>query len=359
MPPIGIMRKWYTRPEHPTSFTGRNRVRKWHGISDSKSRKVLDGIQSYSMHREVKRPRARNPFFVYRKREHVQADLIEVGQLSDENDGVQYLLTVIDMFSKFAVCIPMKNKTQKASITAFKKVLPIIKPEVLMTDSGGEFMGGNVTRFFRENSIKHFTPGSDIKCAGVERLNKTIQRKMYHYMTSKGTDRYIEVLPKLLNSYNNTVHSRLGITPKNAEKPENALLVRDMLNRHYLSFFKRKSSPKFKFKLGDTVRVSKIKHPFMRSYKHQSNEELFKIVEVRKNMPIPMYILKSWESLDVIKGAFYESELTRVDLEAWNIERVLKRRVKNGKEQARVKWEGFHNKFNSWIPAENVVDIRR
>lgn len=359
MPPIALMRKWYKTPNHPTSFSGITKIKNFHKVNEETVNKVLEGIPSYSIHREVKKPRKRNPFFVYNKRDHVQADLIEVRQLSEDNDGVNYLLTAIDMFSKFAVIIPMKNKSQKASIKALKKMFETIKPKTLMTDSGGEFTGGNVKRFLRNENVKHYTPGSDIKCSGVERFNKTIQRKMYHHMTSKGTNRFIDVLPQLISSYNSSSHSRLMMSPNEAERPENDLQVKDMLNQHYLSFFEKRKNKRAKFKLGETVRVSKIKTPFFRSYKNQSNEELFEIIEVKQNLPIIMYKLKSLERLDVIRGAFYGSELTKINLKVFDIERELKRRNKNGVEQVLVKWVGYHNKFNSWIPVENLEDIVR
>lgn len=359
MPPLTLKRKWYRTPSHQTSFSGISRLSNFHKIPPQKATKILDGISSYSIHREVKKPRRRNPFFVYNRREHVQADLIEVGQLSESNEGVRYLLTAIDMFSKFAVCVPMKNKTQDSSIAALKKLFQKLKPKTLMTDAGGEFIGRNVQRFLRETGVKHYTPGSDIKCAGVERFNKTLQRKMYHYMTSAGTDKYIDVLPRLMLSYNTSTHSRLEMSPLQAERPQNDLAVKDMLNKHYLSFFNNKRAKKPKFAVGDTVRVSKIKNPFMRSYKDQSNEELFEVVEIRSNLPILMYKLRSLEKLDEIRGAFYESELTKIDLELFDVERVLKRRRKKGVEQVLVKWRGYNNIFNSWIPATDLQNIQR
>ena len=354
MPPLSLKRKWYRTASHPTAFSGITNLSQFHKIPTQKAVKILDGVSSYSIHREVKRPRQRNPFFVYNRRDHVQADLIEVGQLAESNDGIRYLLTAIDMFSKFAVCVPMKNKRQDTAIEALKKVFAKVKPKTLMTDAGGEFTGRNVKRFLREEDVKHYTPGSDVKCAGVERFNKTLQRKMYHYMTSAGTDRYIDALPQLVLSYNKSVHSRLKMTPLQAERAVNDLAVKDMLNRYYLSFFDRKRKKKLKFAVGDTVRVSKLKNPFMRSYKDQSNEELFEIIEIRSNMPINMYRLKSLENLDEIRGAFYESELTKIDLELFDIERVLKRRTRRGVPQVFVKWRGYNNVFNSWIPAADL-----
>ena len=97
----------------------------------------------------------------------------------------------------------------------------------------------------------------------------------------------------------------------------------------------------------------------MRSYKDQSNEELFEVIEIRSNLPILMYRLKSLEKLDEIRGAFHESELTKIDLELFDVERVLKRRRKRGVEQVLVKWRGYNNIFNSWIPAADLQDIQR
>ena len=356
MPPLNLVRKWYRDPSHPTSFTGITNLANHHKLSSQKASKVLEGISSYSIHREVKKPRRRNPFFVYKKRDHVQADLVEVQQLAASNEGVRYLLTAIDMFSKFAVCVPMKNKKQESSIEALREMFQYIRPKTLMTDSGGEFTGKKVQSFLREEQINHYTPGSDIKCAGVERFNKTLQRKMYHYMTNSGTDKYLNVLQDIVSSYNRTIHSTIKMSPSDAEKEENDLTVKDMLNRHYLSFFRKGGKKKPKFALGDTVRVSKIKRPFMRSYKEQSNEELFEIIEIRSDLPIVMYKLKSLEDLDEIRGAFYESELTRINLELFDVERVLKRRTLKGVRQVLVKWQGYHKAFNSWIPESDVTD---
>ena len=357
MPPLNLVRKWYRDPSHPSSFAGITKLAARHKLSSEKASKVLEGISSYSIHREVKKPRRRNPFFVYNRRDHVQADLVEVGQLAASNNGVRYLLTAIDMFSKWAVCVPMKNKKQETSIEALRELFRQMRPKTLMTDSGGEFIGRKVQDFLREEEVKHYTPGSDIKCAGVERFNKTLQRKMYHYMTNSGTDKYIDKLSDIVSSYNKSIHSVIEMSPQDAEKPENDLTVKDMLNRHYLTFFKKGRKKKPKFSLGDTVRVSKIKHPFMRSYKEQSNEELFEIVEIRSDLPIVMYKLKSLEDLEEIRGAFYESELTRIRLELFDVERVLKRRKRKGVKQVLVKWRGYHKAFNAWIPESDVTDL--
>jgi len=53
----------------------------------------------------------------------------------------------------------------------------------------------------------------DLKCAVVERVHRTIHNRPYKYFTYKNTYRYIGVLPKFVNTYNDTVHSTTGMEP--------------------------------------------------------------------------------------------------------------------------------------------------
>lgn len=285
-------------------------------------------------------------------------DLIDVANLSRTNNGTKFLLTAIDMFSKFLVCIPMKNKTGASTKVAVENVLAQLgdKPKKIMTDSGMEFLNAQVQTLLDDEGVGHFTPGSDMKCVGVERVNKTLQRKIYQHMTEHGTDQYLGVLQDLVTLYNNSTHSSIGLTPLQAEDPANHLRVRDKLNEHYSDIVAKRKKPKFK--VGDTVRVAKLKSKFHRSYKEQQNEELFEITRVNIKMPIPLFYLKSLEELDDIKGGFYANELTLVNFDVFDIDRVLKKRTLRGVRQALVKWKGYHSNFNSWIPETDLINLR-
>ena len=51
------------------------------------------------------------------------ADLIDMPELSKDNNGLKYLLTVIDIFSKFVWIIPLKRKTGQEVANVFSRIL--------------------------------------------------------------------------------------------------------------------------------------------------------------------------------------------------------------------------------------------
>jgi IS30 family transposase len=77
-----------------------------------------------------------------------ECDLVDVQGLSKYNDGVKYLLTVIDVFSKFLHIILLKSKTGKAVTSAFQSIFkdhkylkPMWRRSVwVRTDKGKEFL---------------------------------------------------------------------------------------------------------------------------------------------------------------------------------------------------------------------------
>ena len=115
--------------------------------------------------------------------------------------------------------------------------------------------------------------------------------------------------------------------------------------------------PKPKFSLNETVRISKYKNIFEKGYEANFTEEIFKISKVFRGDP-NMYELQDHES-EAIIGKFYESELSAVDKkdDVYKVEKILKRKRVKGKDMVLVKWLGYDNKHNSWIPKEDIVDI--
>jgi transposase InsO family protein len=358
MPPLRVIKHNYKTAKHPTSFSGLHRLKNFYNISDKEAKRTLSKINSYSLHRETKKPKYRNPYFVYEKREQVQIDLIEISALHKSNFGVKYILTAIDLFTKFLVCVPMKSKDANSSKNAVYAMLQKMTPypKKIMSDRGTEFTNREVKNLFREKNIEHILPESDMKCVVVERVNKTIQSKIYHYMTAHSTDRYILALQDLVRSYNNSIHQSIQMTPNDAENPFNHLKVLDRLNEHYTDIFEKKKSAKFK--IGDIVRISMIKTKFHRSYKEQQKENFYEIIRINTKMPIPLFYLKDCEDLEEISGGFYSNELTLVDLDEWDIEKELKKGTGKNKNKILVKWRGFHKNYNSWEPEEFIINLR-
>ena len=106
-----------------------------------------------------------------------------------------------------------------------------------------------------------------------------------------------------------------------------------------------------KFRIGETVRVSKYKSIFAKGYEANFTEEIFKISKVFRGDP-NMYEIEDHEGKPII-GKFYDEELSVVNKkdDTYRIEKVL--RKKNG--MALVKWLGYDSR--SRIPIKDIKDI--
>ena len=184
-----------------------------------------------------------------------QADLVDLQSLSKYNNGYKYLLTCNDILSKFAWATLLKTKTGKELATAFETILKSgRKPMRLQTDEGKEFLNRHFQALLSEKDIAFFTTHNETKASVVERFNRTLKTKMWRYFTWKNTLNYLSILPKLLKNYNSSVHRSIKtkpilVTKNNEEQAWHTLYDNNMLS----------PGVKFKFKVGDQVRISKIK----------------------------------------------------------------------------------------------------
>lgn len=219
------------------------------------------------------------------------------------------------------------------------------------SDKGSEFLNSTFQSLLRKWGIKFYTSeNSQIKASVVERFNKTLRNKMHRYFTAKHTNRYLDVLPDLLHSYNNTYHRSIGTTPASVTS-ENENAIRKRL-------YPPQKPKKFRwqFEVGDRVRIAMNRRPFRRGYEGNWSEEIFVVNDRFPTVP-PTYSIVDLQG-ESIKGKFYGPEMQYVEKQAdelYDIEKVLKTRRKNGKVQYFVKWRGYPSKFNSWVDAVTTL----
>ena len=350
----------YTSPGSPFAFSSPYRVyNHFEGAIPLKIIKDwMHGLDVYTLHREPRKPNPRNPTFVYYKRYQFQIDLIEIHQFAESNDNYRYLITAIDIFTRFAFVQPLKDKTANVFLDGFKAIMKKAKvfPEKILADRGSEIKNKLFKKYCTQNNVILLHSDNFVHAPFIERFNRTLKSLMYKYMTANETDRFIDVLQLLVKTYNNRIHRMIGMTPAQAEKDENAHLIREKQEKVYAK--RKRRAPRFK--KGQTVRVSKLKGQFDRGFNQQFLEEIYKIKKVFTRLPIPTYELETLDGDEIIEGNFYGNELTLAKApEIFKIEKILKRKKdKNSRKKlVLVKWQGYRNP--SWIPENDVIKLTK
>lgn len=275
-----------------------------------------------------------------------QADLVEMCSLAQSNDGYKYILMVIDCFSKYAWCIPLKNKTSLLVTQAMENILlkSQRKPKHLQTDFGTEFYNKEFKKLMKERNINHYSTYTHLKASIVERFNRTIKNKMWKMFSLNGNYKWKNNITKLVFEYNNTKHRTIGMCPINVSSKT---IEKKLLNTVYKI---KCQLIKNKYKIGDFVRVSKYKGVFEKGYTPNWSPEIFKIVAVNNKFPVT-YVIEDYQN-QIIAGRFYEYELQKTaNNKAFLVEKVLKRKG----EKLYVKWYGFDKSHNSWINKNEVL----
>ena len=101
----------YTNPEHPGAFSGLTGFKKNNAeIKNKLIKNNLLKLKSYTLHKpkRINYPRCR--VIVAGIDDQWQVDLVDVRALKGSNHGKTFIFTCIDVFSKFAWAIPLKDK---------------------------------------------------------------------------------------------------------------------------------------------------------------------------------------------------------------------------------------------------------
>lgn len=137
----------------------------------------------------------------------IQADLIDMQQFKKSNRGYRYILIVIDVFSKVAYAEPLKDKTGKKTAEAMKIIFDRIGQRVrnLQTDDGKEFFNSTMKQLLIEyGNINHYSTYTIKKASIVERLIRTIKRKLYMLFSLQSSKQWYHILNDVIHTYNNT-----------------------------------------------------------------------------------------------------------------------------------------------------------
>lgn len=341
----------------PTKLYQILKARGIHGIGKYTITKWLQNQDDYSFQKPARKSFKKPRVVVNKIDQQYDMDLIDFSSLSKHNRGITFLLIVIDIFSRYLWVQPLKNKTGREVVKALDKIFSAGRVcQKLRSDNGKEFVNKVVQAYLKSKDIYHFTSQNSPKANYAERVIKTIKGMIFKYFQKKRTYRYIDVLDDIVKSYNLTPHKSLNyLAPKNVTRQIEA----DLWAHMYLKPSKIKGVRPFHFKRNDLVRVSYTNMIFKRSYDEQFSKEVFKITKRFRIQNIPQYKIRDMKN-ELIKGNFHESELLKIEKDQdalWLVEKVLRKRKRNGLVEYLCKFEGFDNSFNQWIPEKDVINI--
>lgn len=276
-----------------------------------------------------------------------QADLVEMIPYWKFNKGYRYMLVVINVFSKYVWIEPIKSKSAKDVVLAMRIIIQKAKdtPKNLQTDMGKEFFNKEFQKLMFEYNINHYNTYSNLKASVVERVNRTIKNLMWKRFSLRGNYKWIDILDEVVQKYNNTKHSAIGIKPNEVNKKNEECILKS-------SFTHMKTvDPKTpKFNVGDYVRISKHREAFSKGYTPNWSNEIFRIKKV--NLTNPNTYLIQDENASEISGGFYEQELQKVKHpDVYLVEKIIRRKG----NKVLVKWLGLDKTRNSWILKKDVL----
>ena len=202
-------------------------------------------------------------------------NLADIQLLSKFNKGFRFLLCLIDIFSKYAWVILLKDKKDISIVNAFQKILKESnrKPNKIWVDKGSEFYKNSFKKWLKDNDIEMYSTNNNGKSAIAERFIKTLKNKIYKYMKSISKNVYIDELDDIVKKYNNTYHTSIKMKPV------------DVKDNTYIGFKKEVNDKNPKFKVGDQVGISKYKNNFAKEYMPNWSEETFIIKKIKNTVP--------------------------------------------------------------------------
>jgi transposase InsO family protein len=197
------------------------------------------------LHKPIKHKFPTRSVIVGHKDQTWSMDLADMSTWKDSNDGITFILTSVDVYTRWAAAKPLKSKSAKDVLDAIKDIVADSKrkPELLWVDEGTEFKNRELTAWRKANHIGLYHTYGRGKSVIVERFNRTLKTMMWRELTARNTHKWIDILPELVATYNNTKHSKLKMTPNEASKhPEKAAKVWATLRKEQ----REPTKPKFK-----------------------------------------------------------------------------------------------------------------
>lgn len=324
-----VLKQIYYNPKDPGSFSSPRVLflaarGKISNLTQHDVNLWLAKQRTYALHKHSRTEFPRRKVLVPGPHYQYQADLLDMkNHRPGKNDRKKYVLTVIDVFSRYACAIPLTWKNADSSVEGLIKAFAKMssKPLKLQTDKGTEFYNDTVQSYLRKNKIVHFsTFQKDIKAGMVERFNRTLRKMIHMYLDANQTERYIDALPDILQGYNSRKHSAFEhkYSPEEVNQLQNDVNEKEIKKIYKLLYgdYLAQRQKAFTFEIGDIVLKAFEKKSAGAFDKMTQTFDTVKyeIIDRLAKIP-PVYKIKTLSTGNIQPGTFYAEQLQKVSPE--------------------------------------------
>ena len=258
------------------------------------------------------------------------ADLVDMHSKPD--NGNKWILTVVDVFSKYAWARPMKNKEKQTVVVAMADILKSQKPRLMQTDNGSEFISGPFQALLRKYQVKHITglAGRPFGQGSIERWNGTVKSIIGRLWTARKDKRWVADLPQIVDNYNKNIHASTGIPPADVlrENKEQMTEMNQSNDKRINLSNTEHADPRMK--MGDEVRLKVMKGAIDSStLKPNWSRGVYKISKVKapQGSKAPSFRVRDDDG-DLLKDTYTATDLLKIQQQ-----RMMKSPIKVQKTQ--------------------------
>lgn len=307
---------------------------KYEGISKRDVRDFLANNETSQIQKPQKENKVNRPIVTSAPNKLWQIDLADVSKYAALNNNVNFLLVVVDAFSKYAWVVTLKNKTDTSVADAMEEIFKENgAPSSIQHDNGAEFVNRKLNSLCEKYDVHQIVsaPYHPRSNGIAERFNRTLKNILAKFMVNFNTQHYIDVLPKLIANYNSQVHGTTKYKPEdvaeaaNSKETEHKSIIDNagaaIKARAIESVKTRNDDPDLS--VGDYVRLAQTTNSeirknktFRKRYEKQWSDEIYRISMI--NEPKVEYMPREYWVLDYDKGKvldkkFYRDQLLLID----------------------------------------------
>jgi len=280
---------------------------------------------------------------------------------SKNKRGNKYFILAIDVFTRKIAARAVKNLKAVSSVGALRAIFRELNdPQRLRSDKGVEYLNHQVKRLLKSKNIKHFLSLPPNKSNYAERAIRTIKNDLYKTMQHRGLPNWNQnMLDNTVSRYNNKKNRSINRTPNSIITPDDEYEVWNYMMRQRIRNAPEPSP--YKFELNDPVRIAFLRDPFTKDYAEKFSAVVYFISYRSSPFYTNRYRLKNANN-EPEEGSFQEKELQLVKIDAdteYRVESVIGNKRVNGVPFVKVKWYGYDDRFNSWIPKSELVNLNR